>query len=112
MQGRGVILGESPQTGPLQILVPRGYEDVEVIGRCLVPGCGAEFRAGQEEVWQRHVGKCARANLDKLRAAAAVPRMVAEDYDPEVTKHLRGVGKRMLEEGRLTVKPHETAGWS
>ena len=93
------------------LLVPRTLEDRPLTGRCTVPGCGAVFYAGEEEAWQRHVGKCARANMDKIKAATKVPEFM-EDYDPEISKHMRGVGKRMVEEGRLEIKASERAGFS
>jgi hypothetical protein len=109
---RGVLLGDAANRGRgLQILVPRGYEDAEVIGKCLVPGCGARFYAGDEAAWEKHVGPCARKNLDRIHALKrSLP--IFEDYDPEVSKHLRGVGKRMLREGRLEVRKNEGAGFS
>lgn len=99
----------------LTIHVPRGYErDGEVkIGVCRVPGCGAKFFKGQEEAWQRHVGKCARANIDRLRSMS--PRNKHSGifdeaaWDPEVASHLKTVGRRMLEEGRLEMRPSERA---
>jgi hypothetical protein len=94
------------------IYVPSDYADRQVIvGRCLVPGCGAIFHAGEEAAWQRHVGKCARANMDKIKAATKLPAAM-EDWDPEITAHMRGVGERMIEEGRLEIKPNERAGFS
>lgn len=113
---RGVVLdstGKPARPHGLTILVPKGYEDgeKEPIGRCTVPGCGARFYAGEEQAWQRHVGSCARANLDRIRSSIeAMPIM--EDFDPEVSEHMRGVGRRMLAEGRLEVKPSERAGFS
>lgn len=105
----------NPKARGLQILVPPSLAaQVVVVGKCEVPGCGAIFRKGEEEAWQRHVGPCARAHMDRLRAvmdrAGAGP--LGEDFDPEVTKHMRGVGERMLREGRMTVNPNERAGFS
>lgn len=89
-----------------------------MIGVCHVcPLFGREtrFYAGEEQAWQRHVGQCARAHLDELRALApshadkGTP-FDPENWDPEVDKHMLQVGKRMLEEGRFEVKPHERAG--
>lgn len=110
MRSGAVILGEKPR----RIYVPPGCEDRDLVGRCLVPGCGAVFYAGQEELWQRHVGDCARRNMDRLREASRrrVPAIIAEDFDPEVSAHMRRLGRRMLAEGRLEVKPSERAGFS
>lgn len=107
----GIVLPGGVNPG-LTIHVPRGYErDGEVkIGICRV--CGAKFFKGQEEMWQRHVGKCARANIDRLRAESLRNRMPAfneENWDPEVASHLKTVGRRMLAEGRLEMRPNERA---
>lgn len=114
---RGVILNArgNPKAQGLQIFVPPSVADHVVIAYCCrVPGCGATFRKGEKEAWQRHVGPCARANIDRLRAvmdrAGAGP--LGEDFDPEVTKHMRKLGETMIREGRLTVKPSERAGFS
>lgn len=114
---RGVILNGrgNPKAQGLQILVPPGLADeVVIVGRCTVPGCGATFREGEEQAWQQHVGKCARAHIDRLHAvmdrAGAGP--LGGDWDPEVTRHMRKVGEMMIREGRLTVKPSERAGFN
>lgn len=76
--------------------------------------CGSLFRESEQRSWQQHVGPCARANIDRIKAkmdrAGAGP--LGEDFDPEVTKHMRRVGEQMLREGRLEVKPSERAGFS
>lgn len=98
----------------LTIHVPKGYErrDEVKIGVCRV--CGARFFKGQEERWQRHVGKCARANIDELRANSLRERhggiFNEDNWDPEVASHLKNVGRQMLKEGRLEMLPHERAG--
>lgn len=105
---QGVILGQGRRT--LQIVVPPDMADV-MIGRCTVPGCGARFFEGEEAAWQKHVGPCGRRNLDKIKANMA-RHPLYDDWDPEVTKHMREVGKTMIREGRMTIKPNETAGFS
>jgi hypothetical protein len=112
----GVLLdssGKPARPQSLTILVPKGYEEREreLVGRCLVPGCGARFYAGEEAAWQKHVGRCARANIDRIKAATEQPAIM-EDFDPEVSKHMRDVGERMIDEGRLEVRPSERAGFS
>lgn len=75
--------------------------------------CGQVFY--DPEAWQRHVGRCARAHMDEIRAESLRRRMPVfdeENWDPEVAEHMRKVGARMKEEGRLEVKPHERAGFS
>lgn len=108
------ILGRQEAAPPPTLYVPSGHEDV-IVGRCTVPGCGARFYRGEEAAWQKHVGPCARANLDRIHEMIEQksPAAFREDnWDPEVAAHMRQVGKRMLEEGRLEVKPHERAGHS
>lgn len=96
----------------LTIHVPKGYEERKGtrIGVCHV--CGALFFKGETVAWQKHVGKCARANIDRLRAQslrARAPIFDENNWDPEVAAHLKKVGKRMLEEGRLEMRPNERA---
>jgi hypothetical protein len=109
-----VLLGEQPPQRGLTIYVPSGYER-PVVGVCHV--CGAEFGEGQEEVWQRHVGACARAHIDEIRASTPSARnrggpFDPETFDPEVDAHMAEVGRRMRAEGRLEVLPSERAGFS
>lgn len=122
---QGVLLdrrGGHPGRG-LQILVPKGYEEgeVRIIGVCHVCRLVLEketvFGEGEEQAWQRHVGECARAHIDELRALA--PSHVDKgtvfdpnEWDKELDDYMRGVGRRMLAEKRWTVKPHERAGFS
>lgn len=115
---RGLLLGESERR-PLTLYVPKGAEGRgPLVGRCLVPGCAARFYVGEEAAWQRHVGDCARRNMDRINAMRPSVRHRGtpfdEDlWDPEVAKHLRTkVGPVMKREGRLEVKPHERAGFS
>lgn len=116
---RGVLLDarRRPRARPLTILVPRGHEqeDVVIVGRCHV--CGSEFGPGEEQAWRSHVGKCARAHIDEIRASAPSERVKGtlwdpNNFDPEVDAHMREVGRRMLREGRWEVLPHERAGLS
>lgn len=103
-----------------RILLPPGcLEDQEVFGRCHVPTdlhggeCGQTFYKGQESLWQRHVGDCARKHRDIIQALSpseANRGTPFEDWDPEVTAHFRGVRERMLREGRMEVKRSERAG--
>jgi hypothetical protein len=84
-----------------------------VVGVCHV--CGSEFGEGQEQVWQRHVGDCARRHMDEILAMRPSERNKGgpwdpETWDPEVDAHMREVGRRMLRERRLEVLPHERAG--
>lgn len=80
----------------------------EVFGKCTVPGCGRIFYAGEEQAWQRHVGPCARANLDRIEAVTRQePVFSEENWNPDAARHLRGVGRRMLAEGRMEMFPSE-----
>jgi hypothetical protein len=116
MSERRIILpGDPSRRDRLTIHVPRGAVDERpVIGRCLVPGCDRRFYRGEEQAWQRHVGDCARANLDRIRETSLAARMPVFDpatWDPEVAEHMRRVGDRMRREGRWTVNPSEKAGF-
>lgn len=104
-----ILPGDVSHRGGLTIHVPRGHETKERFGWCHV--CGAKFAKGEEAKWQRHVGECARANIDELRAAGARQRQEGtvfdeNQWDPEWAAHQREVGKRMLREGRLV--PHKS----
>jgi hypothetical protein len=119
---QGVILrGRNEQRRPkrsLTILVPRGHESegVVIVGVCHV--CGSKFGEGQEQVWQKHVGECARAHMDEIQASTPSERAKGgpwdpNNWDPEVEEYLqRVVGPRMLREGRFEMKPSEYAGLS
>lgn len=110
MSGGILLGGDNTVRAPSNLLLP-GYE--YIVGRCLVPGCGATFREGEEAAWEKHVGQCARSNLDAIREViAAKEKGPFADFDPEVSAHLRRVGERMLREGRLTIRPNEAAGHS
>jgi hypothetical protein len=116
---RGLLLGPKNPPRALEIFVPTGYEEDRgaVVGKCLVPGCGARFYKGQEDRWQKHVGDCARRHLDEIRALAPSEKNKGTVFDPagvdqEVAAHMRRVGRRMRREGRLTVNPNERAGFS
>ena len=113
---RGVLLGPNkPRNAPLQILVPRGYEEAPPYS-CLI--CGSKFYAGQESLWQRHVGDCARKNLDEIRATTPSARNKGTMFDdevlgdPEIKQHFKKVRKTMEAEGRWEVNPNERAGFS
>lgn len=115
---RGVILG-ARKPRALTLYVPKGYEDRgSLVGRCLVPGCGAQFYQGEEGAWQRHVGDCARRHMDRIQAVSPQARFRGtvfdeDQWDPEVARYFRTrVGPRMKEEGRLEVRPNERAGFS
>ena len=112
---RIILPGEAQRAkGGMQIYVPGEYasrvEAGELIGYCRV--CGAEFFQGQEATWQRHVGECARENMDELIAESPrtkMPLFQPEAWDPELERHLSKVGKQMLKEGRFESKPSERA---
>lgn len=110
--GGGLVLpgGQPPVRAPI-LHVPAGYEDSgPIVGKCLVPGCGAVFYAGQEDDWQRHVGACARSNMDRIEGLSIRKRMPVFDedtWDPEWAEHQAKVGERMKREGRLVPHKHE-----
>lgn len=113
---RGVLLGAPSKPDRLTIHVPAQYAqyaDEPLIGHCTVPGCGARFYKGQEDVWQKHVGDCARRNMDRIQAEVDAHRASPfneRHWDPEVAQHLRKVGERMKREGRYELLPSEAAG--
>lgn len=70
--------------------------------------CGMTFT--RQDVWQRHVGRCARAHIDEIRAESMRARMPVLDeanWDPEWSEHQQEVGRRMVAEGRLVPRPNE-----
>lgn len=74
--------------------------------------CGKAFFPGEERAFNRHVAECAQANAEAIHAASPRTRLeVLEPWDPEIAAHMKKVGERMLEEGRLEVKPSERAGF-
>lgn len=112
----GVILnarGARAASRDLTIILPRSAAQEHVPFRCTI--CGARFTRSQSELYERHVGKCARQNIDEIRANAPSARRAGtpfdpNNWDPEVQEHMLEVGRRMILEGRLEVKPHERAG--
>lgn len=111
---RGLLLGADIPKRPFEIFVPRGLEDEPqpIVGKCLVPGCGATFYRGQEELWQRHVASCATRHIDELRALAPSEANKGTifdhaDRDLDLERHFREVGENMRREGRWDVLPRE-----
>lgn len=80
------------------------------IGECFT--CGTEFFEGESETAQRHMGPCARAAHEEGRLQDPTLPIMRWDPDPQVTAHMKKVGKTMLAEGRFVVKPSERAGLS
>jgi hypothetical protein len=77
--------------------------------------CGACFYEDERSKYQRHVGACARENMEHIEAqrlAAKNPIFDENTWDPEISAHMRKVGERMRKEGRLVVRPNERAGFS
>lgn len=119
----GVILDPNGRRPPLEIIVPAHLAEERVkVGVCTV--CAAKraeqgepplkFYKGEEEAWQAHVGRCARANIDELRAASPSERAKGTIFDPadrdlELEKHFRGVADTMRREKRWTVRENERA---
>ena len=64
---------------------------------------------------EQGMARCASGHMDEARGERLKERMPIfdpESWDPEVERHMREVGKRMLREGRLEVKKSERAGFS
>lgn len=114
-RGRGglVLPGDPRAGGRPQLFVPPGYEtgrEIVLVGVCST--CDRRFYRGEEEDWQRHVGKCARQHLPEILAAREDRKkrlavFQEENWDVELQAHLNKVGERMLREGRLEMKPNE-----
>lgn len=123
MTGARIILPGAAQRADrgLTIFVPGKYveQGARPALRCMVPTgggevCGAGFTEDQHELFQRHIGRCAKEHEHIWRAESPKARMPVFDqdlWDPEVAAHMREVGQRMLREGRLTTKPSERAGF-
>lgn len=122
----GIVL--DPRTGKRalpspKILVPPAHADKRgpLVGKCCVPqrdsgkiGCGRVFHKGEEEKWQRHVGECARANMEQIMAIVPSEANRGKLFDPasrdpDLVRHFRGVKERMIEEGRWTLHENERA---
>ena len=83
------------------------------IGGCEL--CGVPFYDHRDTVAHLQTIEHREAAEDMARYEAerkARLAMIYEHPDPEVQAHMEKVGKRMLEEGRWTVKPNERAGFS
>jgi hypothetical protein len=116
-RGRGglILPGEGARRGQRTLHVPRGYEtqeEVVLVGTCST--CDRIFHRGEEDEWQRHVGWCARQNLPDVLAAREARKsrlevFSEEAWDPELARHFRRVGDRMLAERRLQMRPNERA---
>jgi hypothetical protein len=109
---RVILPGEKPRRSNLQILVPRDYATGEVVGRCDL--CELVFYDQAEA--RRHFERNARKHAElanEMRTERLEERMpVFEDWDPEISEHMRKVGERMVRERRLEVRPSERAGFS
>lgn len=61
--------------------------------KCLVPGCGAQFYAEEQEKFTRHVAKCAARNRDALEELAEARPFkgtpFGEAIDPEAAEYVR-----------------------
>lgn len=116
----GIILGTRNDHRP-SIVLPRSCADLAapppLVGKCLVPGCGAVFYKGHEDAWQAHTARCGEEHIDDIRAMAPSERNKGtifdhRDRDFEMERHFRRVREDMGREGRMTVKPNERAGFS
>lgn len=122
----GIVL--DPRTGKRalpspKILVPPQHADRRgaLVGKCCVPqrdsgkiGCGRVFHKGEEEKWQKHVGECARANMERIMEL--VPSQANRgtlfdpaNRDPELVRHFREVKERMIDEDRWHLLDNERA---
>lgn len=121
----GIVL--DPRTGKRalpspRILVPPQHATKrrELVGKCCVPqrggriGCGRVFHKGEEEKWQRHVGECAQANMDRIMEIVPSEANRGKLFDPanrdtELKRHFHQVKERMIREGRWHLLENERA---
>lgn len=105
-----ILPGPQSPKGRLTILVPRGYED-RPTGGCAL--CGVPFFRDRDV--KQHLASPGHAEMVERAREARGRRdqrlAIMRHPDPEVAEHMAGVGRRMLREGRLTVKPSERAGF-
>jgi hypothetical protein len=95
---------------PPGLILPVSVLERRIVGECYI--CGDPVYAGDEA----HIGNCAREMLPEIMKAREARRadlaiFDEASWDPEVSEHMRRVGRRMLAEGRLVVKPSERAGF-
>lgn len=96
--------------GGLSIFVPRGYGEEggpQPTGKC---HCCNQALYGDPSANVRHMDRCAVEHYHEQRAEkeARDHRLRGlDDIDPERTEHFHKVGKRMLAEGRFTMKKNE-----
>lgn len=117
MSGKRIFLpNEAAPRGAATLYVPNGHETgpLVIVGKCHT--CDEEFGRGREEEWQKHVGWCARRNLDEIMQAREEQKKRTalfddESWDPEISDHMKKVGETMLREGRMVVKKNERAGF-
>ncbi len=105
--------GQRESARELTIILPASAR--EAAFECTI--CGARFLCHQAQLYERHTAQCAREHIDEIRAMAPSHRKRGtpfdpENWDPEVEAHMRQVGRRMIAEGRLEVRPNERAGLS
>lgn len=93
------------------ILIPHRFTGPPPTGYCGV--CEVPFYGDRD--MRRHLRSGAHADQVEVARAAEERRKLrlaafTTTDDPEIQAHLKTVGKRMLAEGRMVVKPHEKAG--
>lgn len=76
-------------------------------GHCNI--CGEDLYGGVRS-GQAHITRCARENIDAIRASTPQPLFDDSTVDTEVEAHYRKVGERMIREGRLEMHKSERAG--
>lgn len=111
----GAVLLGNTEKPRKRLMVPKGLEnDQPLVGKCLVPGCGAKFYRGEEADYQRHAEHHAKHDLDDLRLLAPSETNKGTIFgfdmkDRELERHWRGVRERMEREHRTEVRPSEVA---
>lgn len=104
-----ILPGDSRRSLTVVIQHDQGRRAIGFCGVCEVP-----FYSDRDT--RAHLRSAAhRDAIDQaMEARRAQQKRLAifyESVDPEVDEHMTKVGKRMLAEGRMTVKPNERAGF-
>jgi hypothetical protein len=76
--------------------------------------CGEVWPPERVTDWQGHFQQCIREHQGDIHEMSVERQRHPANWvpDPEVAAHMEKVGKRMIREGRLEVKPSERAGFS
>lgn len=108
---RLILPGDRPARRPVSVVVPHDG-DRQATGFCGV--CDVPFYSDRDMRAHLRSGSHRDAMALSVQAEHARKERLAifhTSADPEVEAHLKVVGKTMLREGRMVVKPSERAGF-